>query len=363
MDDLGILILTHSSRLTDTQQCSVNYLTRRYEDSERLKKLPPFENLPEISEQKYLTGSVSIYRVLLVHGNNRLYFKFIGNIKGKGRERAQHVAMLNSSDLLVGYEEYLELWRFPKPLQSFERITMDSFSVEKQYQHPFFPGLHTVNLISKGHAVISCSAPDAILILNVNTGQVVQTLRMPDYIYGHNYDLIPEMDLKRHYIGNDYQTTHINSAYPMQDGRRILVSTLIQGAIGIFDLRDRSYQELIRGFVGCHGARVNDAGRIYFADSVTGCLVFLDDDGSITKRFGVNSRWLHDVHQIKGDIYAFSVADLNELHVYNIQTGDLLFRENFFTCRYRILNRICRKFPFWMGNSTQLLSYWPIWHS
>jgi len=360
MDDLGIMILTHSSRHTDLQQCSVNYLTRRYEDPERLKKLPPFEKLDPISEQEYLTGSVSIYRVLLTNGINGVHFQHIGNIKGKGRERAQHAAMLNSTDLLVGYEEYLELWRFRKPLQSIDRITKDIHYVEKEYHHPFFPGLHTVNPISKDHAVISCSAPDAILILNIETGQVAEILRMPQSIYGHNYDLVQEMDLWRHYIGNDYQTTHINSAYPMRDDRRILVSTLIQGAIGVFDLQDRSYKELFRGFVGCHGARVNDAGRIYFADSVTGCLVFLNDDGSITQRFCVNSRWLHDVHHIRGDIYAFSVADLNELHVYNIQTGDLLFRQKFFTCRYSIFNKICIKLPFWVGNSTVFLSYWPI---
>ena len=358
MVDVGILILTHSSRLTDLQRCSLNYLTERYEDCDRLNKLPPFEQLQPVCEQIDYTGSVSIYRVLSNNVSSQLSFKFIGNIKGKGNARPQHATMLNPSDLIVGYEDHLELWRFRKPLNSTKRIKNNSYAVEKKYHHPFFPGLHTVNPIAKDQVVISCSATDAVLILNLNTGKVEQILRMPEDLYGLNYDLTTEMDLWKHYIGNDYQTTHINSAYSLEDGRKIVVSTLIQGAIGIFDLKDNSYQEITRGFVGCHGARVTDEGKIYFADSVTGCLIFLDENGGISRRFGVNSRWLHDVIQLKGEIYAFTVADLNELRVYNIQSSNLLFRQKFFTCRNKKLHKLCRRFPFYKGNSTQLLSYW-----
>jgi hypothetical protein len=358
MDDLGILILTHSSRLTDLHLCSLNYLTKRYEDRDRLNKLPPFEQLQPVSEQIDYTGSVSVYRVLSNNVSDQTSFKFIGNIKGKGSARPQHVTMLNPYDLIVGYEDHLELWRFQEPLNATERIKTSNYTVEKKYHHPFFPGLHTVNPISKDHVVVSCSAPDAILILNLHSGKVEQILRMPEEFYGRNYDLTMKMDLWKHYIGNDYQTTHINSAYPMEDGRKIVVSTLIQGAIGIFDLQDNSYKEIIRGFVGCHGARVTDDGRIYFADSVTGCLVFLDENGGISRRFGVDSRWLHDVVQLKDQIYAFTVADLNELRIYNIQTGDLLFRQKFLTCPDKKLHALCRRLPFYVGNSTQLLSYW-----
>ena len=80
--------------------------------------------------------------------------------------------------------------------------------------------------------------------------------------------------------GNDLQTTHINDASSMDGGSRVVVSTLIQGAIGVFDLGGGSYQEVTRGLVGCHAARVNDEGVIYFADNCGGALVELERKNS-----------------------------------------------------------------------------------
>ena len=48
------------------------------------------------------------------------------------------------------------------------------------------------------------------------------------------------------------------------------MSTLIQGAIGWFDL-DGAYRELLRGYAGCHGVR---------ADLRTDQLFFCDTEGT-----------------------------------------------------------------------------------
>ncbi|HEV8579323.1 MAG TPA: hypothetical protein VGX68_09600 [Thermoanaerobaculia bacterium] len=338
MRSAGILALTHSSRRTNLDRCSVDFLTRRFGDPGRLERLPPFDSLapPEL----LYTGAVSLFRVVGELGNFR--FESHGTIKG--REKIQHVALLDDTDLLVGYEHRVEHWRLPRCLI-------------RRYEHPHLAGLHTVEPISRNRAVLSCSSPDAVLILDLNSGEIERTLRMPAELYGRNYNLSPDMDLRRHFIGDEQQTTHLNQAFPFDGGSRVLVSTLIQGAIGVFDLESGAYEEIARGFVGCHGARVNEEGEIYFADSARGHLVFLNEEGRMARRFDAGSRWLHDVQQIRGSVYAFALADTNELRVWDIERGDLLFRRRFFIWPVEGLFGLARRVPFWLGNSTQALSF------
>jgi hypothetical protein len=139
-----------------------------------------------------------------------------------------------------------------------------------------------------------------------------------------------------------------------------VVSTLIQGAIGRFDLTagaSGAYQELCRGFVGCHGARVSAEGEVYFADSAAGLLVFLTPEGRIARRFATGSRWLHDVQQIAGSVYAFALADTNELLLYDVATGELLARRRFLIWPLPGLFAAARRFPGWLGNSVQALGF------
>ena len=353
----GIILLTHSSRTTDLNQCSKEYFTQRYSDPERLSKLVPFENLPPTKDFQSYSGQISFFRIFETNKNG-FRFKHCGTITSK--LKIQHAVILNDKDLLVAFESGLELWRSHRPINMLKRITANCFVLQKQYDHPHLSGVHTVFQLPGNRAAISASAPDAVLIFNLRTNEVEKTLRMPEEIYGHNYDLTEEMDLREHYIHNDCQTTHINCAYPMNNGNQLVVSTLIQGAIGVFDLENDNYEELTRGFIGCHSSRISDDGQIYFADSVTGSLIFLDHNGNMSRKFSVESRWLHDVQQIKGNIYAFSVGDLNELRVYNIKTGEQLFRKKFWKFpvdKFKILSRLI---PGSIQNSTQFLSCSPL---
>jgi WD40 repeat protein len=357
MYEIGILILTHSSRTIDLKQCSKEFFIQRYSNPGRLSSLVPFEDLPPINDFQSYTAQISFFRILETKGNC-LIFTYCGSITSN--RKIQHAVFLNDKDLLVAFESGLELWRAHQPIGLFKRITANCFVVQKQYDHPHLSGVHTVFQLPGNRVAISASAPDAVLILNLRTKEIEKKLRMPEEIYGSNYNLTEEMDLREHYIHNDCQTTHINCAYPMNSGHQLVVSTLIQGAIGVFDLKNDNYEELTRGFIGCHSSRVNDDGQIYFADSVSGSLIFLDQKGNMSKKFSVDSRWLHDVQQIKGDIYAFSISDLNELRVYNIETGELLFRKKFWRFpvdKFKILSRLI---PGSVQNSTQFLSCYPL---
>lgn len=349
---LGILALTHSSRRTNLARCSAEFLRLRFGDPERLRNLPAFETLPP--PEPLYCGSASFFRV----GENeegRLRLDPLGRIKDA--EKIQCATLLGETDLLVGYEQRVERWRLPEPLGALPRIDRASCAVAGRYEHPHLAGLHTVEPLSAGRAVLSCSAADALLVLDLESGEVERTLRMPAAFYGQGYPLTPDMDLRRHYVDDEGQTTHVNQGWPFDGGRRVLVSTLIQGAIGVFDLATGEYEELARGFVGCHGARVSGEGEIYFADSTAGHLVFLDRRGRVARRFDAGSRWLHDVQQIAGSVYAFALADANELQVWDIDREERLARRRFFTWPCERFFGLARRVPYWLGNSTQALSF------
>jgi hypothetical protein len=264
----------------------------------------------------------------------------------------------------MGYEHRVVRWRPRAPLAELERITAADFQVTARCDHPHLAGLHTLDPLAGGPVALSCSAADAVLLLDPASGQVERTLRLPRDLYGRSYDLAPGMDLRRHYIHDELQATHVNAAFGDAAGRWIAVSTLIQGAIGVFDLQTGRYEEITRGFVGCHGARFDDKGNLYFADSTAGHLVVLTDDGKIARRFAVASRWLHDVQQIRGGaqggIQAFALADANELQVWDVERDEMIFREAFPVWAVADPDHPDRGGeapPGWIGNSVQALGW------
>ncbi len=344
---LGLLTLTHSSRTTNLARCSAQFLTRRFGDPDRLCDLPPLAGLPP-AEVLY-SGAVSFYRVWADRRGVRL--EPLGHVRH--RDRIQHVVFLGADDLLAGFENRLERWR----LRSLARADVE---VVATFEHPHLVGLHTVEPLGGGRVALSCSAPDAVLVLDLASGAVERTLRLPAALYGHGYEL-DGADLRRHAIPDEGQTTHVNAAH-RDGGSGLVVSTLIQGAIGRFDLATGAYRELCRGFVGCHGARVSAEGEVYFADSTAGALVFLTPEGGIARRFATGSRWLHDVQQIAGSVYAFALADRNELRVYDVASGELLWRRRFLLWPLPGLFGVARLLPGWLGNSVQALGFHPFDH-
>jgi hypothetical protein len=344
---LGVLTLTHSSRTTNLARCSAQFLTRRFGDPGRLRALPPFESLPPAPV--LYSGALSFHRVLVEEGRVRL--ESFGQVRS--RDRIQDVAVLGADDLLVGFENRLERWRLRAP------YTFAEIEVVWRFEHPHLVGLHTVEPLGDGRIALACSASDAVLILDLKAGRMERSLKMPSSLYGQGYELSDSEDLRRHAVPDEAQTTHVNAAHRAGPSR-LVVSTLIQGAIGCFDLESGAYEEICRGFVGCHGARQSAEGEIYFADSPGGRLVFLNPDGWIVRSFATGSLWLHDVQQIAGSVYAFALADSNELRVYDVASGELLWRRRFLMWPLPGMFGVARRVPGWLGNSVQALGFYRV---
>ena len=352
----GFLLLTHSSRLTRLKDCSLNYLTQRYSNENRLDDLPRITDLlPNVKDtQSKYNGALSLFKY---EYNKKVPIEIIVSLRL--RSKVQHAVLIDLFQILICYESCLELIEFDQPLNSLS--SNYNYKSTKRYDHPHFAGLHTVNMIDNLRVVLSASAPDSIYILDISNGKIEHLLRMPESIYGENYKLNNLIDLREHYINNDIQTTHVNSAYPSPCKKKIVVSTLIQGAIGIYDIESKSYKEIIRGFIGCHGARFNSDNEIYFCDSTNGTMIILNNKGQIKYRFHTKSFWLHDAIQLHKDIYAFSLSDKNELAIYDIKKHKLIFKKHFFKIPKKLLdflsNNLTNKF---LGNSTQFLNIYKL---
>jgi hypothetical protein len=393
MRRLGTLTLTHSSRRTNLDRCSRPFLEERFGDPGRLRHPPPFTALPP-ARQLY-SGGLSFFRVVEADAG-QIQLHPLGGVRR--RERIQHAAFAGDRDLLVGFEHHLERWQLRRPLADLATLGARDFLVAGRCEHPHLAGLHTVAPLPGGGAALACSAPDAILFVDAGAAAVCRELPLPSGAFARAYELTEDMDLRRHYIPDELQAAHLNAAFPDAAGRRLAVSTFIQGAVGIVDLATGAYEELARGLVGCHGARFDDDGRVYFADSTAGALVVLDGAGAggedlaaagggdlatvggsdfagagasyvavacsrdasaaaSRRRFAIDSLWLHDVQHIEGDLYAFALADRNELRIYDVAREQLLCRHRFATWPVEVGFALARRWPGWLGNSVQSLGW------
>jgi hypothetical protein len=174
---LGFLTLTHSSRTTNLARCSVQFLTRRFGDPGRLRDLPPLATFGP-AEVLY-SGAVSFYRVSR-EAEGRVRLAVLGAIRH--RDRLQHVvryAAKGADELLAGFENRLERWRLRAPLEDLRRVTRKDVTVVRRYEHPHLVGLHTVEPLEGGRVALACSASDAVLVLDLASGEVERTLRLP----------------------------------------------------------------------------------------------------------------------------------------------------------------------------------------
>lgn len=297
--DRRLLCVTHSDRPIEPDKCDLNYLETRYSSPERLPPREPLESLKPLSSYTLHGGSVSVYHLASIEPlDASLVCRFRPGYKPQ-------YCIWYRGCLWVAAIDFVEI--YDVDLQPIARIS-----------DPWLSAAHTIEPTPDGRLLVSCSASDSVLVIDAGTRQVVEALRLPESLYGRNYDLRRTDDVVEHYVTNDLQLTHVNCAWPWRGG--ILTSALIPGALGWF-APSGEYRELLRGFVGCHGARVrNDREELYFCDSCTGTVVFLDPDLTIRGRMKADSIWLHDALQVGGDRFALSHYENNAVEFWDVQS-------------------------------------------
>ena len=287
-------------------RCDINSLEKRFVSPIRLPALQPFDTLrPSRTHTPYL-GSISLY-----------------DIGEDGRRSPEMVCAFRPDTYKPQHGAWLDGKLWVLGAEHIEVYDADLKTV-REIRDPWLAGNHTIAANGRGELIVSASASDSVLTVNAETGEITGARRLPEDFYGFNYPLARQDSVVDHYIIDDDQLTHVNCAWPWRGG--VLVSSLIQGAVGWFD-PDGKYHELLSGFVGCHGARVrNDVEEIFFSDSCSGMLVFVDFQGRVVRRVGTGSRWLHDAIQIRGDLFAAAPFDHNEVILLDVTTRDVVSR-------------------------------------
>lgn len=299
-----LLWITHSDRPHDPEKCALNYLESRYSKPDRLPPAEPFESLIASGHYSPYGGWISAYDV---GADGTSPAVLVCAFRPKDY-KPQHCIWLHDAIWVVGVE-HVEV--YDMHLRTIERI-----------EDPWLAGGHTIAPTGDGSLIVSCSASDSILWIDEASRRVVSAQRFPESIYGHNYNLARTDSVVQHYITNDQQLTHVNCAWPYQNG--VLTSALIPGAIGYFD-QGGAFSELLRGFVGCHGARSRtDTGTIYFCDSCTGTLVMLNEKMGITRRLATGSSWLHDAVQISGNLFATAIYDTSYVALQDVASKETI---------------------------------------
>lgn len=301
-----LLCVTHSERPIERKFSSLNYLEKRFSDAYRLPPTQKFESLWPSHHFAVYLGQVTIWGFRNGEFSKpRLLAHLQPNPDGY---KPQHAIWYNQKLWILGFDG-LDVYD-----EELNRVTV--------IRHPWLTGGHTIAPDQNGNLLVSCSGSDSIIVINEHNYEVVKTLRVPEAIYGFNYPLTEKHSTLDHYIDNDSQLTHINSAWPWKNG--ILVSNFIQGAIGWF-APNGQYEELVRGFVGCHGARIDgNTGQIYFSDSCVGVVVFLTPEYSIDYRVDANSVWLHDAQQLSDRIFALAISDRNRVEIMDFSSRKVI---------------------------------------
>jgi hypothetical protein len=301
-----LLCVRHSERPMEDPTCDINYLEKRFASPFRLPPQQPFDMLRPSHDYSPYSGSISIY-----------------DVGDDGRREPQLVCAFRPD----AYKPQHALWLSDRLwVLAAEHIEVYDAALHPlmQIRDPWLAGNHTIAADENGRLIVSSAASDSVLTVDAGSGEVTRAWRVPEAVFGENYALARDQSVVDHYITNDIQVAHVNCAWPWRGG--VITTSLIRGAVGWFDAAGR-YREVVRGFVGCHGARVRtDVDEIYFCDSCSGMVVFVDFNGNILRRVGTRSHWLQDAVQVRGDLFAMAPFDRNEVILMDITTKNVVSR-------------------------------------
>jgi hypothetical protein len=296
-----VLCVTHSSRPFVEARASLNALEARF-PADRLRELPPLDSLAGIEASAPYTGALTLWRVD-DEAEHRLTFLREYNPGYKVQS-----ASFYGEHLLVYGADRLE-------------VLDTRLSLVKSIRDPWLCGGHTVFVDGEGVAWVTSAPANAIMRVDLASGTIIERIAIPEQ-YGVGYRLAPGEDLHAHFIPTDLQPTHVNCAFPTENG--VLVTLCIQGAVGMFDA-ERGYREIVRGYRGCHGGKLDTlTGELYLTDSPAGLVWFFDSKtGAVTGRIGVDSSWLHDAHQISARTFVVGLSDKNEIRTVLKGSGEV----------------------------------------
>jgi len=164
---------------------------------------------------------------------------------------------------------------------------------------PLFNALHSISRTPRGYLVASTGL-DLLLEFN-RYGEILWSWWAID----HGFELTPNgrprvidkaADHRKIQYGTLSQTTHINSAAELPDGR-FLASLFHQGMVIVIDRETGEWQPVLEGLDHPHAVRVLDEEHFSVADTVRGraLLVCINEGrGHVQEEIDIGTSWLQD---------------------------------------------------------------------
>jgi hypothetical protein len=164
---------------------------------------------------------------------------------------------------------------------------------------PLFNALHSISRTRQGYLVASTGV-DLIVEFN-RQGEILWTWWATD----HGFDRTPAgrqrqidkmADHRMLKYGTLSQTTHVNSAAELPDGR-VLATLFHQGTVIAIDRASGEWQTVLRGLDHPHAVRVLDEEHFTVADTVGGRALLVrltGQGGEIEAEVPVGTDWLQD---------------------------------------------------------------------
>jgi hypothetical protein len=172
---------------------------------------------------------------------------------------------------------------------------------ENVVSSPLFNALHSISCTRRGYLVASTGL-DLLLEFN-RDGEVLWSWWATD----HGFELTPAgrprivdkaADHRTIKYGTLNQTTHINSAAELPDGR-ILASLFHQGMVIVIDRETGAWQPVLEGLDHPHAVRVLDEEHFTVADTVHGRALLVRTNkvgGHVEEEIDAGTSWLQDCH-------------------------------------------------------------------
>lgn len=164
---------------------------------------------------------------------------------------------------------------------------------------PLFNALHSISRTRRGYLVASTGL-DLLLEFN-RAGDVLWSWWATE----HGFDKTPtgkrrvldkEADYRTTKYGTLSQTTHVNSAAELHDGR-VLATLFHQGMVIAIDRETGAWQSVLEGLDHPHSVRILDEEHFSVADTVRGraLLVRIDKNGGyVEEEIDAGTSWLQD---------------------------------------------------------------------
>jgi hypothetical protein len=164
---------------------------------------------------------------------------------------------------------------------------------------PLFNALHSISRTRRGYLVASTGLD--LLLEFSRDGEILWSWWATDHGFestptGHRRELDKSADHRTIKYGTLNQTTHINSAAEMPDGR-FLASLFHQGMVIVIDRESGEWQPVLEGLDHPHAVRVLDEHSFTVADTVHGRALLANINGRggrVEAEIDAGTSWLQD---------------------------------------------------------------------